>query len=173
MIKRIAALVMALLLMVFFYLYALLQEDEETKRTDQWVVAGQYELPEPREDILSTDPAVLAAAMGLPLPLPRALESGRVRDDRYHGYRVRRLDAFSGDTAVRSVLPASAAPLIRDSELVFESTDKTMMSYPLMRAAKDGHVYYYLSDEQAAFIIRFSDRISDDEALSALIIANP
>ena len=32
MIKRIAALVMALFLMASFYLYALLQEDEETKR---------------------------------------------------------------------------------------------------------------------------------------------
>ena len=68
MIKRIAALVMALFLMASFYLYALLQEDEETKRTDQWVVAGDDSLTRAQETVISTDPAVLAGAMGLSLP---------------------------------------------------------------------------------------------------------
>ena len=62
MIKRIAALVMALFLMASFYLYALLQEDEETKRTDQWVVAGDDSLTWAQETVISTDPAVLAGA---------------------------------------------------------------------------------------------------------------
>lgn len=173
MIRRIAALVMALLLMVSFYLYALLQEDEETKRSDQWVVAGQDSPLEAKEDLISTNPAALAAAMGLTLFLPRSLDTGSVRDDSYHGYRVRRLEAVSGDTAVSGVLPASAAPLIRGSGLVFESTDKTLMSHPLLRAERDGGIYYYLANEQAAFIIRLPAYQPEDEALSAFILANP
>lgn len=77
MIKRISALVMALFLMASFYLYALLQEDEETKRTDQWVVAGDDSLTRVQETVISTDPAVLAGAMGLSLPLDARAEFGR------------------------------------------------------------------------------------------------
>lgn len=173
MIKRIAALVMALFLMASFYLYALLQEDEETKRTDQWVVAGDNGLTRPQDTVISTDSAELASAMGLPLPLPRELSSGEVKDGQYHGYRVRQLDARSEDAAVLGIRPASAAPLIRDSGLRFESTDKTLMSYPLLRAEKDGSAYYYLASEQAAFIIRLPLHLPEDESLSGFILAQP
>lgn len=173
MIKRLAALVMALFLMASFYLYALLQEDEETKRTDQWVVAGSDELTRAQDTVISTDPAALASAMGLPLPLPQELQSGRVSDGQYHGYRVRQLEAQGADSAVLGIRPASAAPLIRGSGLEFESTDKTLMSYPLLRAEKDGSAYYYLASEQAAFIIRLPLHLPEDEALSGFILAQP
>ena len=173
MIKRIAALVMALFLMASFYLYALLQEDEETKRTDQWVVAGDDSLTRAQERVISTDPAVLAGAMGLSLPLPRELSSGEVKDGQYHGYRVRQLEAESADATVLGVRPASAAPLIRGSGLQFEATDKTLMSYPLLRAEMDGSAYYYLASEQAAFIIRLPLHLPEEAALSGFILAQP
>ena len=154
MIKLIAALIKAQRRRASCYLYALLQEDEETKRTDQWVVSGDDGLTRAQERVLSSDPAVLAGPMGLPLPPPRELSSGEVKDGQYHGYRVRQLEAESADATVLGVRPASAAPLIRVSGLQFEATDKTLMSYPLLRAEMDGSAYYYLASEQAADIIR-------------------
>ncbi|NLA52732.1 MAG: hypothetical protein GX858_00025, partial [Clostridiales bacterium] len=41
MMKKLAALILALILMTAFYLYALLREDEATKGTDRWVVASE------------------------------------------------------------------------------------------------------------------------------------
>lgn len=173
MIKRIAALVMALVLMVAFYLFALLQEDEETKRTDQWVVAGSDNLIQPQETVISNDPMVLADAMELPLPLPRELIAGEVKDGQYHSYRVRMLQAEGIDSSVSGIRPASAAPLIRPQGLNFEPTNKTLMSYPLLRAQKDGFAYYYLANEQAAFVIRLSLQLPEDEALSRFVLAQP
>lgn len=172
-IRRIAALLMALLLMAAFYLYALLQEDEETKQTDQWVVAGPVQPLAAQETLTSTDSAQLAAAMGLPLLLPGELTSGMVRDSSYHSYRVRLLEAQGEDSEVLGVRPASAAPLIRPEGLAFESTDKTLLNAPLLRAQSDTHAFYYMANEEAAFIIRLPLGPQESDSLSAFSLIQP
>ncbi len=173
MMRKIAALLMALLLMASFYVYALLQEDEESKRSDRWVVEGGDALLKAQADVASADPAVLARAMNLPLLLPASLNAGSVMDENYHGYRVRVLSAVAGDISVRGIRPASAAALLRPEGLSFLSTDKTLLNAPLMRAEKDGSAYYYLADEKAAFVIRLPLGPAEEETLSGFTVTNP
>lgn len=172
MIRRIAAALMALLLMAGFYLYALLQEDEESKRSDRWVVEGEGALA-PQDALISANPAALARAMGLPLLLPQALSAGSVRDGSYHGYRVRVLEAAAGGISVRGVRPASAAAMLRPEGLGFESTERTLLNAPLMRAEGGDGVYYYTADDNAAFIIRLPKASAEEDTLSAFRLANP
>lgn len=154
MIRRVLALLMALLLMAAFYVYALLREDEQTKQSEEWLVKAQ-ELPfEKMGGLDSTDPAALARAMQMAVMLPQSLVSGAVRDAAYHAAYARLLTASDGSRTVWGVRPASASPLIRPPGLHFESTGQSLHSYPLLRARDDAMVYYYLATgEQGAFVI--------------------
>ena len=163
---------MALLLMAGFYLYALLQEDEESKRSDRWVVEGEGALA-PQDDLISADPASLTRAMGLPLLLPQTLSAGSVKDAFYHGYRVRVLEAIAGGISVRGVRPASAAAMLRPAGLGFESTDRTLLNAPLMRAEDGDSVYYYTADDSAAFVIRLPKTGAEEDTLSGFQLTNP
>lgn len=173
MMKKLASLVLALILMTAFYLYALLREDEATKGTDRWVVASEDTVFKAQGASLSAQPADLASAMGVPLPLPDGLTSGEVKDGSYHGYYVRILQASDGQRTVHGVRPASAASMLRGDELVFAQSDKTLMSYPLLQAELDGKSYYYLSTELAAFVIEVPAGISDDDALAGFDLITP
>ena len=173
MMKKLVALILALILMTAFYLYALLREDEATKGTDRWVVASENTIFKAQGTTVSNQPADLASAMGVALPLPEELISGEVADGSYHGFYVRLLQASDGQRTVRGVRPSSAAPMLRETELVFSQSDKTLMSYPLLHAVQDAKSYYYLSTDLAAFVIEVPENMSDDDALAGFILAVP
>ncbi len=170
MIKRILSLVLALLLMATFYVYALLRENEETRRSDRWVVAEEDTGLQAFGGMQSTDPAALAKALGSTVPLPEMLLSGTVQDARYHGYYVRTLAASDGRASVRGVRPASASPLIRQNGLRFSSSEKTLLGYPLLEAQDGQHVYYYLVSDLAAFVLQLP---LDQASLQGFVISQP
>lgn len=172
LIRRLAALLMALLLMASFYLYALMREDEQTKRSDQWVVAAEQGDLEPLGTVNSLEPSHLAQAMAVPLPLPASLLDGRVWDDSHHGYYIRRLSASDSAIRVEGVRPASASALLRDKGLHFTHSAQTLMGYPLLEARDNQLAYYYLSTELAAFLIVLP--LADHQAmLQQIRIYNP
>ncbi|MHC1786644.1 MAG: hypothetical protein AB9880_06265 [Christensenellales bacterium] len=172
MIRRSTALLMALLLMGAFYLYALMREDSQAKRSDQWMVTGEDASLEPSGGLQSTDGASLAAAMGSLLPLPASLTSASVEDSSYHGYYARILRATDGLSLVLGVRPASASPLIREKDLDFSHSDKTLLGYPLLAAADETHSFYYLVTDTAAFVLRLP-REGETEALRGFLISQP
>ncbi len=172
MIKKLISLFIALLLMAAFYIYALLREDEQTKRTDEWVVAGEDTQFAAFGGIESTDPQVLAQAMDSPLPLPGSLTSGSVRDSSYHGYYTRILEATDGESIVLGVRPASASPVIRKAGLAFAHSEKTLLSYPLLWAEDDAYSYYYMVTDTAAFVLQLP-RHSQPLALQGFLISQP
>ena len=172
-VKKLASLILALILMSAFYLYALLREDEETKGTERWIVAAVDRDFKAQGTITSLDPAALASAMGLAVPLMPQPQQGEVKDADYHGYYVRLIYASDGEMTVRGVRPASAAPMLRDKDLIFLQSEKTLMNYPLLKAQKDGQNYYFLSTESAAFVIQGNIMTPDEDALTGFILAQP
>lgn len=153
--KRILTLLLALLLMGSFYLYALMREDEESKRSEQFIVAQDDAGSRPMGGFTGTDPAALARAMGADSPLPTVLESGQVEDASYHGQYARLLTAQGDGLYVQGVRPASAAPLLRGHDLRFTSMNNSLFSLPLMTAQDEQSRYYYLvTQDMAAFMIR-------------------
>lgn len=172
MIKKILSLLIALLLMAAFYIYALLREDEQTKRTDEWVVAGEDTKFAVFGGIDSTDPQILAQAMDSLLPLPGNLTSGSVRDSSYHGYYTRILEATDGESTIWGVRPASASPSIRKTGLSFAHSDKTLLSYPLLWAEDDVNSYYYMITDTAAFFLQLPKH-SQSLSLQNFMISQP
>ena len=170
MIKKILSLVLALLLMATFYLYALLRENEETRRSDRWVVAEEDTGLKAFGGMQSNEPAALAKALGSTVPLPETLLEGTVQDTRYHGYYVRTLYASDGHATVRGVRPASASPLIRQDGVRFSSSEKTLLGYPLLEAQDSQYVYYYLVSELAAFVLQLP---MDQASLQGFVISQP
>lgn len=172
MIKKLFSVLLAILLMASFYLYALLREDEETKQTDRWVVAEEDAALSARGPLQSTDPQALADALGVTLPLPPTLISAGVTDDSHHGYYARRLTATNGHSTVWGVRPASASPLIRPAGVSFGQSDKTLMGYPLLVGQDAQYTYHYLTTDQAAFVLRIPTS-GDQDALQGFVIAQP
>lgn len=172
MIKKLISLLLALLLMAAFYIYALMREDEQTKRTDEWVVAGENKQLAAFGGVESTDPRVLAQAMDSVLPLPGGLTGGSVRDSSYHGYYTRLLEATDGESVVFGVRPASASPMIRKAGLAFTHSEKTLLSYPLLWAEDDAYSYYYLVTDTAAFVLQLPKQ-SQSLALQGFQISQP
>ncbi len=173
MFKRILALVMAALLMAAFYVYALLREDEETKGREEWLVTAEEQPFEAFGGMQSQDPAQLVQAMGMALPLPNTLQTGEVRDSRYHAAYARLLHATDGTLTVRGVRPASASPLIRPAGLSFETTGHTLHSYPLLRAQDGTTQYYYLAiGQQGAFVISLPQSLGE-AGLAAITLYQP
>lgn len=172
LVKRLAALLMALMLMAAFYLYALMREDEQSKRNAQWVVAQEEDGLAAFGGLQSADPGALARAMGCAIPLPPQLQQGQVEDAGHHGYYARRLRADDGQVRVEGVRPASASPLIRPDGLPFTHSEKTLLGIPMLSAQDDQHRYYYLATEQAAFLITLPAGAQED-LLRGFIIAEP
>ncbi|NLC32196.1 MAG: hypothetical protein GX781_02740 [Clostridiales bacterium] len=173
MMKKLASFLMALILMTAFYLYALLREDEGTKGTDRWVVASEESIFKAQGSTISNQAAALSAAMGVSLPLPNEIISGEVTDGKYHGYYVRELHVKDEQRIVRGVRPVSAAPMLRDKELAFSQSDKTLMSYPLLFAQQNERTYYYFSTDSAAFVIEAPAGMSQSDALEGITMTEP
>lgn len=151
--RRLLSFLTSLLLMAAFYVYAVMREDSETKRTEQWVVAAEQTQLAPSGGALSTDSRALVRALGAAVPLPRKLLSGRVEDASWHGYYARRLTADDGVTRVSAVRPMSAAPLIRGASLTFASHGRSLYGFPLLEAEDEDMRYLFLITGDAAVMI--------------------
>lgn len=172
LLSKLAALLMALMLMASFYLYALMREDEQSKRSDQWVVAAEEGAFGPMGGLSTGDAGLLARAMGVALPLPEGLTAGEISDQSHHGYYARMLRATDGSMLVQGIRPASASAMLRDQRLHYRPSDRTLMGYPMLTAQDAQHAYYYLASEQAAFVIRLPLE-GQEASLRALQIVSP
>ena len=154
MLRRLPAALAVLLMMAAFYLFAVMQENEETRRSDAFVVR-EPEVPVTRAaPFQSQDAPALARAFGVPLPLPEGPVQG--------GGHQRKLPRLPGDahqgarpgTQVDGIRPLSAAGSILPSGLRFTASDRALFGYAIM-AASDGQTQYYaLQTDKAAFLIR-------------------
>lgn len=151
--RRLISVIISLILMASFYLYAVMREDDETKRTEQWVVAAEQDALSANGGTVSTEGRALARVMGAAIPLPQTLTAGEVRDDSWHGYYARRLTATDGQTRVTAVRPLSAAPLIRKDALTFAPGGRSLFGFPLLEAQDDLAHYAFLVTQEAAVMI--------------------
>ncbi len=152
--RRLLSLIVSLILMAAFYLYAVMREDDETKRTEQWVVAAEQQELAPNGGAVTTDPGVLVRAFGAPVPLPQTLLQGQVSDTTWHMYYARLLTASDGATQVSAVRPLSAAPMVRDSALSFAPGGRSLFGFPLLEAQDDTHRYAFLVTQEVAVMIK-------------------
>ncbi|HHX21474.1 MAG TPA: hypothetical protein GX722_06745 [Clostridiales bacterium] len=165
--RRILSLLISLILMVAFYLYAVMREDEETKRTEQWVVAAEQAELQPNGGAMSIEGRVLARAMGVSLPLPQALVSGRVEDTTWHGYYARRLHATDGATVVHAVRPVSAAPMIRQDAGTYAPSGRSLFGHPMLETQDDTTHYAFFTTQDMAVLIE-TPLESFEQSLQAL-----
>jgi len=152
--RRVLAFLLSLLVMTAFYLVAVMMENEETRRSERFLVEAAAAQLLKIEPVESADGRLLARAFGAALPLPEGLGSGRVESGAYHGYITRTVSLEGTAARVTGVRPASAAPGIMPPEAVFMATDRALMGVPLLRAREEGQDVYALMTGEAAFLIR-------------------
>ena len=157
MLRRIPAALLALLVMAAFYLFAVMQENEETKRSDAFVVQEQEDSLTAMEPFTSRDPHALAQAFGVAFPLPEGDVTGEVSSLRHHGYTARRIVLRGQVSQVEGVRPLSAAAAIMPSALRFGSSDRALFGYSLMSATDGQTRYYALQTDKAAFVLRLPE----------------
>ena len=151
--KRLLALLLALAVIAVFYLFAVLMEDEESKRTDQFVVQAQQRPLTPIQEMTSEDPARLVDAFGAALPLPDQFTSGTVADFTWHTYPARMISLQGALAIVKGVRPAAAAPAIIPKGADFLASDKALLGYAMLEAKVEGKTLYSLITKDAAFLI--------------------
>lgn len=153
MLRRISALVLSALLMAAFYVFAVMQENEETKRSDAFVVQ-KPELPVARiVPFQSRDGRALAQAFGAAFPLPEGPFTGEVASSGHHGYGVMRLSVQGQISRVEGVRPLSAASSILPGGLRFAASEHALFGYAIMSASDGQTLYYALQTDEAAFVI--------------------
>lgn len=153
MLRRISSALLALLLMAVFYVFAVMQENEETKRSDAFVVREHESAITQIAPFQSQDARALAEAFGAAFPLPEGLMQGRVESGSHHGYPVMRIQAEGQLARVEGVRPLSAASSILPSGLRFTASDRALFGYALMTAEDAQTQYYALQSDKAAFIL--------------------
>lgn len=151
--QRLIALFLSLLVMAVFYVFAVMMEDEESKRSDTFVVEA-VKSPLTRQDSLeSSNAAQLAQAFGVALPLPEGFMTGRTRDFTWHAYPAREILLQGAAALVKGVRPAAAAAAILPREADFVSSSKALLGYQMLSAQWGGKTLYALVTKDAAFLI--------------------
>lgn len=153
MLRRIGAAALALLMMAVFYVFAVMQEDEDTKRTDAFLVREQEEPITHIAPFTSQDPRALAQAFGAAIPLPSGPVTGEVTSFTHHGYSALRLLVRAQNTLVEGVRPKSAASSILPGHLRFAASERALFGYAITAADSDEYRYYALQTDKAAFVI--------------------
>ncbi len=90
MLRRLPAILLTLIIMAVFYLFAVMQENEETKRSDAFVVREPEEAITRIAPFYSQDARALAQAFGAAFPLPEG-SIEEVNSFQHHGYTARRI----------------------------------------------------------------------------------
>jgi hypothetical protein len=153
MVRRILAALLSLIVMAAFYVFAVMMEDEESKRTGEFLVAEERKPLTRMEDLKSADAVELARAFGAAIPLPEGLSDGLVQSGTYHGYPTRLVTLQGTLAQVRGIRPASAAPGLMPRDAVFLASGQALLGYPLLAAQGANGVMYSLLTEEAAFLI--------------------
>lgn len=169
--RRLLSLIVSLILMAAFYVYAVMREDDETKRTEQWVVAESETELSANGGVVSTSADTLARALGASVPLPQTLVSGEVSDETWHGYYARKLVATDGVLRVSAVRPLSAAPMIRDGALQFAPGGRSLFGFPLLEAQDDQYHYAFLVTQDTAVMIETPPDVFE-QSLQAMQLVN-
>jgi len=164
MLRRIGAAVLALLVMAVFYVFAVMQEDEDTKRTDAFLVREQEAPISRAAPFASQDPRALAQAFGAAFPLPDGPITGEVTSFTHHGYTALRILVQSQTALVEGVRPKSAASSLLPGGLRFSASERALFGYAITAAESEGARYLALQTDKAAFIVTLP--LSDDAASS-------
>ena len=144
---------MSLIVMGAFYVFSVMMEDEQSKRSDEFLVQAAEEPLRKMDAVRSADARALAQAFGAALPVPEGLQGGEVMSGSYHGYTTRSVTLEGKNARVTGVRPASAAPGLMQKDLLFLASDKALLGYSLMAAETDGGAVYSLLRDDAAFLI--------------------
>ncbi len=165
MLRKLFLLALSVLLLVFFYVLALLREDGQARQAEQWVVAKEDMPLLPGARVESSDPRTISLAMGGLVPLPALLSSASVLDESWHGYYARVLHAEGEGISVLGVRPLSAAPLIRRGQPGTLKPAGSLLGFPVMEALDSEYSYQHLVTDDAAYVvIRPLSRALDDGA---------
>ena len=152
-IRRLLALLLSLFVMAVFYVFAIMMENEETKRTDEFVVEAPSAPLAPIAAFQSQDAQLLTDSFGAPVPLPEGFTSGEAADKTYHTYRTRIIILQGTAATVTGVRPAAAAPSIMPKDAVFLAGSKALLGYPLLEAKGEGGTVFAMHTPEAAFLI--------------------
>lgn len=166
--KKIPLILLAILLICVFCLYALMQKDEGADRN--YIVQSAQTTLAPLSPVSSNQAKELVSAFSKTAPLPATIHLGRVEESSYQGQRVRILTVAGDTVTIRGVTPLMAAPLVRTKGASFVSSPFSLFGYSLLSAQKDGQFIYYLTTEDAAFEISVitSSSVEAKEVLSSL-----
>jgi hypothetical protein len=149
--KKIPLILLAIVLICAFCLYALMQKDDSTDH--RYVVQGVKATLAPLSPVASSEGKDLARALCANAPLPSVIQSGYVQERSYQGQRARLLSAVGENVTIQGVTPLIAAPLIRSQDAAFASSQLTLFGYSLLSAQRGEYFVYYLTTEDAAFEI--------------------
>ena len=153
MLRRLPAILLTLIIMAVFYLFAVMQENEETKRSDAFVVREPEEAITRIAPFYSQDPRALAQAFGAAFPLPEGSVEGEVSSFQHLGYTARRILVKGQVSRVEGVRPLSAASSIMPGHLRFRPGEQALFGFSLLGADAGDTRYYALQTDKAAFVI--------------------
>lgn len=153
-IRRLVALLLSLMVVGLFYVMTLLMENEDSKRSDDFVVEASITPLRPQPPLFSADASELATAFGLAFPLPEGLSQGQVEDGNWHGYQTRVLRLAGTAAQVQGIRPASAATAVLPKGLTFLASEKALLGHALLEAAYQGGLLYSLATPEAVFLIQ-------------------
>ena len=151
--QRLTALLLSLLVMAVFYVFAVMMEDEESKRSDTFVVEAVQSPLVRQAGLESASPEQLAQAFGVAFPLPEGFEAGKTRDFTWHARPAREIILRGAAATVRGVRPAAAASAILPRDADFVSSSKALLGYQMLSAQAGGKTLYALVTKDAAFLI--------------------
>jgi len=151
--RRLGAAFLALLVMAVFYVFAVMQENEDSKRTDAFLVREQEAAITQIAPFSSQDARALAQVFGAAFPLPEGPLTGEVASFSHHGYTALRLTVNSQGAQVVGVRPLSAASSILPPGLRFTASEHALFGYAITTAQQDQARYYALQTDKAAFVI--------------------
>lgn len=170
LLKRIFSILVSLLLMGAFYIYAVLQKNDETDNLT-WLVQEEKIALENIGEVISTNRQTLVNAFGSEAPFPDFIQSGKCYDQTYRGKLTHVLEINTDGLQIKGVTPAFAAPLIRKNNLHFKSDNLALFGFPLLKAQDDSNSIYFLVANKAAF--SFTINGADTTPLAELNIVYP
>jgi len=153
--KRILSILASLLLMGAFYIYAVLQKNDETENLT-WLVQEEKITLNSIDEIISTDAQILVNSFSVEAPLPEKILSGKCYDTKYKGKLVHILEINAENMQIKGVTPAFAAPLVRKTNLRFLNDNVALFGFPLLKAQDNFNTVYLIVTNKAAFSFTIS-----------------
>lgn len=137
------------------YTGAVLLESPEASQDDSWAVIDDEEIITPLQAATMNDASALARLFGAPLPAFSGVQPrGEARNVHHDGKTVRKITLEYEGATVTAVRPASAAPLLLQSDLSISlRSDLTAINLPAVLAEGKGRYCLYFSSNQAAYAL--------------------